>query len=273
MLIDFHIHAFAGKIAEQTMKKLTGTLERSDMPSKKSCTDGTVPDTVRKLKEDGVGAGVVLNIATKPSQHEVVNNFAVSISSDILYAFGSVFPLPNENNPAENIEKELKRIKSLGFKGVKIHPDYQGYYFSDKALGPFFELCSGMGLFVVTHAGVDALCPADVHCSPSMIRGVLDDFPKLRLIAAHLGGHLMWDSVCELLAGRDLFLDTSYIIHSLDKPLAERIIKRHGAERVLFGSDCPWASPAETFVYVDSLNLSSAEKDLIYHKNALGILR
>lgn len=268
MLIDFHIHAFADKIAEKTIQKLSATA------NKKSFTDGTASDTVQKLKECGVDAGVVLNIATKASQHEVVNNFAAEISSNILYGFGSVFPLPDENNSLENIEKEIKRIKSLGLKGIKIHPDYQGYYFSDKALYPFYELCADMNIFLATHAGVDALCPDDVHCTPPMIREVTDNFPKLRLMAAHMGGHLRWDEVYDLLAGQEsIYLDTAYIIYSLDKDLAVRIIKRHGAERILFGSDCPWTSPAKTFEYVDSLNLSSAEKDFIFYKNAMELLK
>jgi predicted TIM-barrel fold metal-dependent hydrolase len=69
-----------------------------------------------------VDISVVLNIATNARQQKSVNDFASSINNnrDII-SFGSVFPY------SEDVFDELERIKELGLKGVKLHPDYQGF--------------------------------------------------------------------------------------------------------------------------------------------------
>ena len=63
-----------------------------------------------------------------------VNDFAAAInnSKDIV-AFGSVYP------HSEDAFDELDRIKSLGLKGVKLHPDYQGKGYAYEAAKAFFD--------------------------------------------------------------------------------------------------------------------------------------
>ena len=88
MLIDFHTHCFPDKIAESAVKKLAydaGGLERY--------TDGTADGLKKLMRESGVDAAVVLNIATNTHQMQNVNNFAASINNEKdIFAFGSVFP-------------------------------------------------------------------------------------------------------------------------------------------------------------------------------------
>jgi predicted TIM-barrel fold metal-dependent hydrolase len=43
----------------------------------------------------------------------------------------------------------------------------------------------------------------------------------------------------ELLCGLPLYLDTSYSQYMLDKECMQRMIGKHGAENVLFGTDSP----------------------------------
>ena len=52
----------------------------------------------------------------------------------------------------------------------------------------------------------------------------------------------------------------------------EKIIKAHGAEKILFASDCPWQSQTESIRQLERLNLTADEKELISHKNAERIL-
>ncbi|MBQ8370913.1 MAG: amidohydrolase family protein, partial [Clostridia bacterium] len=41
----------------------------------------------------------------------------------------------------------------------------------------------------------------------------------------------------------------------------------------LFASDCPWASSAETFTYLDSLPIRDDVKEKIYYANAEKLLK
>ena len=50
------------------------------------------------------------------------------------------------------------------------------------------------------------------------------------------------------------------------------IIKKHGTNKILFGSDSPWYSQSKGVEEINSLNISSEEKDMILYKNACKIL-
>ena len=43
-----------------------------------------------------------------------------------------------------------------------------------------------------------------------------------------------------ILAGKNIYLDTSYSYGVMGKTAMERLIRKHGAEKILFGSDSPW---------------------------------
>ena len=50
------------------------------------------------------------------------------------------------------------------------------------------------------------------------------------------------------------------------------MLTRHDPEKILFGSDAPWCSSAETLAYLDSLGLSAGLTERITHKNAEALL-
>mgnify|MGYP002870241773 CR=1 FL=1 len=52
-----------------------------------------------------------------------------------------------------------------------------------------------------------------------------------------------------------------------------RMIHAFGAERVLFGTDSPWASQKETLREIEALPLTASEKDLILYTNSEHLLR
>ena len=94
------------------------------------------------------------------------------------------------------------------------------------------------------------------------------------MIFAHLGGNGEWDKVLDSLAGcgGEVYLDTSFTL-DCENELMEKIIKKHGSDRILFASDCPWQSPALIAQKIDSLKLSDGDKEKIYYKNAMRLLK
>ncbi len=267
MFIDFHTHAFDDSIAERAVAKLEDTIIKSGFPNPlPSITRGTVKELLEIFDKSGVDAGVLLPIATKPNQQESINNWAAKIQSDKLYCFGTVHP------EAEDWEAELERIKSLGLHGVKLHPDYQNFSAGEERLFPLYEKCAGLGLPVILHAGLDAVSMDIIHCTPEMGVEIIERVPSLTLIMAHLGGSECWDSVEEHLAGKNVYLDTALISGSLPQEQAYRIIKKHGAEKILFASDCPWHNPRFEIEFIESLPLTETEKELIFYKNAQRLL-
>ena len=92
------------------------------------------------------------------------------------------------------------------------------------------------------------------------------------LVAAHLGGWAQWDDVERYLVGTNINLDTAYIRLFIPPEQCLRIIRNHGADKILFGSDSPWEDPADTLKFLQSLNLTEQELALITHQNAQRLL-
>ena len=261
MLIDFHTHAFAPKIAARAIEQLTVTCETRPL------TDGTVEDTLRRMDEWGVDRAVLLPIATKPTQHTVINTWAKETDGGRFISFGSVYP------KSEEAPEVLENIKALGLHGVKLHPDYQDCFVNERCLDPFYDELERLGLPVVFHAGLDPVSPDCIHCDPEAAADMLSRHRKLRAVFAHLGGNEQWQRSLDHLCGApgEVYLDTAYSLYCPDE-LMLKIIRKHGAERVLFASDCPWAPADRTLEKLMRIGLTDSELDLITHRNAERLL-
>ena len=114
--------------------------------------------------------------------------------------------------------------------------------------------------------------PQPVHCTPKRLQRVLPAFTA-PVVAAHLGGWLLWDEVETYLCGTRAYLDTSFLYGRIPPKTALRIIERHGSDHVLFGSDAPWGAPDEELRWIRSLPLKEADRCAILGLNAARLLR
>jgi predicted TIM-barrel fold metal-dependent hydrolase len=261
MLFDMHVHMFSDKIAKRALLNLTRTFGHPPL------TDGTVSDTEQKMKEWGVTSFTALNIATKPGQQRVINDWASSIQTDSVFCFGTVHP------DAPDAAEEVARIAGLGLRGIKLHPDFQKFRITDPKLYPIYEAASDFSLPITFHTGRDPVSIRVPHAAPSDIDRLVRLFPKLTIIAAHLGGARMSDEVEQILAGKNIFFDTALTNVLCSPQQFVRIVRKHGSERVLFGSDCPWQSSLEEFKWIERSGLSSRERENIYWNNAARLLK
>lgn len=259
-MIDFHTHCFPDKIAERAMDAVSnhGTIPHY--------SDGTVKDLIENMSRAGIDKAVVLNIATNPKQQENVNNFAREINGEKLIAFGSVNPF------AENALDEIERIKQMGLRGVKFHPEYQEFDVEDTKYYPIYEACYENDLIMSFHAGKDIAFPNTNMAHPAALRKIYNHLPNAKIVFAHLGGWLQWAQVAPNLVGCSCYLDTSMTVGYLDPDRAADIIINHGVGKVLFGTDSPWSDLQESIDFIDNLALSSRNKDQIFHENAAQLL-
>lgn len=261
MLIDFHTHCFPEKIAGRALERLSyvsGGMEKY--------TDGTIDGLKKSMRSENVDASVVLNIATNEHQMESVNNFAAEINNNTdIFAFGSVYP------DAKNVSEELERIKQLGLKGVKLHPEYQGFYVDDEKMKPIYKKISQLGLILVFHAGFDYGYSAPFHAMPENMKNALRwiDGPT---VAAHWGGLSCGEEVAELLCGTELYFDTSFGYAQMPRSTAMRIIEKHGTDKILFATDSPWHTSEMEKKFLNTLELSESELEAITCGNAKKLL-
>ena len=89
-----------------------------------------------------------------------------------------------------------------------------------------------------------------------------------------MGGVNAWESVYFYLAGVDnIYFDTAFVGGRIPEDLYAKIIKKHGADKILFGSDLPWSSPSAEKKIIEKLPLSSEDIDKIFYKNAVDLLK
>ena len=259
---DFHTHAFADTIAERALLGLEHTSGITP------ATDGTVSGLRTKMKENGIERVLILPVATKPTQQTTINNWVAEIMGDGLYCCGSVHP------DAEDAVQEVERINSLGLYGVKFHSEYQHFHPDDEKMFPVYEKIAQLGLIAVFHGGWDPFSEDEVRAAPQRFAHLAELFPELTIVAAHLGGLTLWDDVEEHLAGRydNLWMDVGVISRYIKQDQLLRIIRKQGADKVLFGSDCPWDDPANEIAMIEDLPLTSEEKEMIFYRNAEKIL-
>lgn len=266
MIIDFHTHIFPEKIAGRTISKL------EELAHVKAYTDGTEEGLLSAMEESGVDLSVVLPVVTRPEQFNTVNSFAAQLNEKYegkrpgLISFGGIHP------KAPDYKRELRIIKDWGLKGIKLHPDYQDTYFDDISYMRILDYASELGLITVVHAGVDIGYPDNIHCTPEMVKKVIDEAAPEKLVLAHYGGFKLWDRVEDLLVNENVYFDNSFIYGYIEGETFLRILKKHGADKILFGTDSPWSGQKESIGKIDSFPLTQEEKDMILWKNAKELL-
>lgn len=268
MLIDFHTHCFPDKIAKRAICSLEENIARMQGACYPARIGGSLGELTDAMKEEGVDYSVVLPIATTPKQSGSINRFAREINGkNGIISFGSVHPLQDE------WESVLEEIKSSGLLGIKLHPEYQGVFVTSNEVKQILKKCEELDLYVVFHAGEDIGMPKPVHCMPECLKHLLDYVSGSKIIAAHMGGWRKWDDVEKYLAGTPVIFDTSYISGFLPKEQFKRIVRKHGADKIVFGTDSPWHRVRETVDYIENADLTTDELNRIYYKNAADILK
>lgn len=276
MIIDAHTHTFPEKIAGKVVEILQSKAQS------KAYTKATDADLVRSMKKSGIDCSVILPVMTNTRQVEKLNNIAIEknghFSETGLFSLGGMHP------DYENYRAELARIKSAGLTGIKLHPAYQGVDLDDIRFLRIIERAAELDLAVVIHAGLDIGIPEHNYSSVEQICAVMKEINPEKFVLAHLGGWKGWDDVESTLAGEDVYMDTAFIFGSYEPPEGVfvpgekrkmisdeqflRIVKKHGADKILFATDSPWSDQSASLKKIKSLIKDEAALKKILGENA-----
>jgi len=262
MIIDFHTHVFPDKLASRALKSLSITLESVYKPY----SDGTVAGLIKNMDDWNIDVSVVAPVVTRQSQVKSVNEWTASLCSDRLACFGGIYPL------SDDYKTDIDYVVSLGLKGLKFHAEYQYFFVDDKRMLKIYDYALSKGLILLHHAGFDPSFPAPFRSSPRQFANVVKAMQGGIIVAAHLGGHDQWDDVEKYLAGSEIYLDTSMGFEYFPHESFLRIVEKHGADKILFGSDAPWSNAKTEIEILRSLKLSEDDTNAILGENAKRVL-
>lgn len=258
MIIDSHAHIFPDKIAARAADGI------SSFYNMKVRFDGSVGSLLEINRKAGVDRAIVQSVATVQEQVHNINDFVseqVRLHPQELIGFGALHP------DFHGIESETERIISLGLKGIKLHPDFQHFNVDDPKAFPIYEAAEGR-LPILFHVGDNRYD----FSSPKRLYNVMKRFPKLTIIGAHLAGWTKWDEAAELFSGGVIYADLSSSLYAMTPEHAAELIRKIGANRVMFGTDYPMWSAVEELERFRKLPLTAEEQEDILYRNALRLL-
>lgn len=281
LIIDFHTHTFPDSLARRAVLKL------SQAASLKNYLDGTLLDLKKSMQRSGIHYSVLLPVATKTEHYLSINSIAKEVNAtskyDHLISFGSLHP---DN---ANYKEIIDDLADYQVPGIKLQPINQLKSIDDISYLRIIDYAVSMGLYVLIHAGYDISSPGAEFSTVAKLKNVVNTIHSEKIILAHMGGINEWDLVEEWIIGKDVCLDTSFVLTPLrhicqngnvtfkeDGPLPMeqfiRMVRNHGVNRILFGSDSPWSDQGESLKAILKSPLTEEEKTAILGENAKHIL-
>lgn len=263
MIIDFHTHIFPDSLAPKAMAALLANIDSVYQP----VTDSTQKGLLAHMDRSGVALSVVQPVITKPSQFNNLNEFAAKVCGNRILSFGALHP------QTDNYKRDIDTIVSLGLKGIKFHAEYQNFLVDDIKMLRIYDYAISRGLILLHHAGFDPGFRPPFKSSPRQFARIANELKGGTIIAAHYGGHAQWEEVLNHLAGTNVYLDTSMALDFMEEKLFLKILRAHGADKILFASDSPWGDPVKDMAKIRALPISETEKQNIFGENARKLLR
>lgn len=270
MTIDVHAHVFPQSIAARALATLTAQANYTVQP----VGDGTHHALIDQMMAAQIDRAVVCPIATKPALFDGILAQASALqvgafgpqATTMLIPFASV-------HPADPLwQRHLQAVAAAHIRGVKLHPYYQPCTIDSPTMLDYFRCCRDLDLVVQCHCGFDIGFPREDLCGPARVANVVKAVPRIKLIAAHLGGWHTWEAVATHLLGHDVYLDTAILPQDLHAPSAHRILCEHRADRLLFGTDWPWLDHPTAKNFIHSAVADAPKRAAIFGLNAAALL-
>ena len=252
-IIDAHTHIFPGKIAQKAVHSIGDFYHR-----KMHDGNGTAASLLKSGHEIGVEQYVVCSAATTPEQVPAINDFIWKESAE----HPEFIPFATMHPGVTDIEREMQSVLDRGYRGIKLHPDFQRFNIDDDRALPIYEMARGK-LCILFHTG-DAWSD---YSSPRRLEAIAERFPDLICIAAHFGGYSCWKESFHIYHAPNIYMDTSSSLFQLPTEGALEFFARFGTDRFFFGTDFPMWTHSYEMKRFDALGLSPEDRKKILRDN------
>lgn len=259
-MIDTHTHCFPDYLASRALSKthLYDTYE----------TDATIGGQLKLARKRGIKKFLVLNTANTPEQQTHVNEFAVKINglNNMVISLGSVHPY------AADAVEAVERLYEQGIRGIKFQPIRQQFDMDDPVCRPIFQKIGSLGMMTVIHGGRSVHTPL-YPVLPKAVGRYIDDFQGAPVVCAHMGGMFCSEQEIKEVAALPVYTDTALCVRHMDQRKFNWAAEQFGPDRILFGTDMPWACLSEEMAYVENCQFSEQEKQAVFEGNAMRALK
>ena len=260
-IIDAHAHIYPTKIAEKA------TAAIGDFYGIKMSMPSGVPERLLEMgKKAGISRFVVHSCATKAVQVRSINEF-IKEEIDLHKEFLGYMTL-HQDMTEEEMNAEVEWCYNNGFKGVKLHPDFQKFYIDDENVEKIYRAV-GDRFPILFHTGDDRY----EFSKPYRLANIAKKYKNVNFIAAHFGGYRCWNEV-DCYKGLDnVYFDTSSSLPFITVEKAKSLINEFGAERFFFGSDFPMWNASEEIERFMKIPLTEKEREKIFALNLKCLLK
>jgi predicted TIM-barrel fold metal-dependent hydrolase len=142
-------------------------------------------------------------------------------------------------------------------RGVKLAPVYQNVDPMDHRLQPVYAYCQQHGLPIMFHQGTTFPRRAPLKFArPIQLEDVALRYPDLRMVIAHMGHPWMEETVVLIRKQPHVFADVSALYY---RPwqfynALMAAVEYGAAHKLLFGSDYPFTTPADSAAALRQVN-------------------
>lgn len=247
MIIDAHCHIWPDRIAREVLANRPVGLD--------PVHDGTLDGLRRTMDAAGIDMAMTLAVANVARTVHRTNEFVGKVDRTRFIPFGTV-------HPELAVEENLAALRDNGVVGVKLHPLFQEVSFADAKVREILVALAENGIPVIAHVGCGGDHTQNERGASKHLPSLVGDIPDLRFIAAHFGGYHDLSAAEEWSVGAGVHLETSWppSVGTLPADRIRDIIRRHGADRVVYGSDWPMTDPATEIAAIRALGLTDQEE-------------
>lgn len=260
-IFNSHAHIYPEKIAE----KATGAIGvfydiKMERPA------GTAECLIEDGKKIGTTKYVVHSVATTAHQVRSINEF-IKFEMDLHPEFIGFMTL-HQDLTEQEIESEVKWCVERGFKGVKLHPDFQKFNIDDESVQKFYRVIGGK-IPILFHIGDNRFD----YSKPERLVKMAKKYPEVKFIAAHFGGYRCWDDAYMYKGLDNVYFDTCSSLPFISASKAKEIIDELGCEKFFFATDFPMWDSKKEFERFMSISLSEEQREMILSKNLKKLLK
>ncbi len=260
-IINAHAHIYPDKIAEKATHAI-GDFYSIEMK--------TSAGTVERLLADGEKAGitkyVVHSCATTARQVRAINEF-IKREMDAHKEFIGFMTL-HQDLTEEQIKEEVDWCIANGFKGIKLHPDFQKFYIDGEDAEKIYRVV-GDKLPILLHVGDKRY----EFSKPVRLANMAKKYPNVNFICAHMGGYMCWDDADVFLGIDNVYFDTCSSLPFITKSKARSIIKKLGVEKFFFATDFPMWDAQSELERFNAIPLTEKERKMIFCENIKKLLK